>query len=237
VAKVKLIEIKAEILADNRRLAERIRSRLEGTGTYLLNLMSSPGSGKTSLILRTIEALGPRYRIAVIEADLDSTVDADKVAAVGVPAVQLQTGGFCHVEAAMVEQALGCLRPEELDLVILENVGNLVCPAQSDTGAHASAVIMSVPEGDDKPLKYPLIFSVCDVVVLNKIDYLSLEDFDTAALKERLLRLNPRVGFCELSCRTGEGLSSWIRWLEKRLAGRPQRGFGGRDGVRPCGGV
>jgi hydrogenase nickel incorporation protein HypB len=215
---VKLIEIQAEILADNRKEAGELRARLDRSGTFLLNLMSSPGSGKTSLILRTIEALRARYRIAAIEADLDSTVDADKIAAVGVPAVQLQTGGFCHVEAAMVSQALDFLRPEELDLVILENVGNLVCPAQSDTGAHASVVILSVPEGDDKPLKYPLIFTVCDIVVLNKVDYLGMEAFDTEALQRRLRRLNPDTPFCRLSCRTGEGLSCWLEWLEGKLS-------------------
>jgi hydrogenase nickel incorporation protein HypB len=215
---VKLIEIQAEILADNRKQAGELRARLDRSGTFLLNLMSSPGSGKTSLILRTIEALRARYRIAAIEADLDSTVDADKIAAVGVPAVQLQTGGFCHVEAAMVSQALDFLRPEELDLVILENVGNLVCPAQSDTGAHASVVILSVPEGDDKPLKYPLIFTVCDMVVLNKVDYLGMEAFDTEALQRRLRRLNPDTRFCRLSCRTGEGLSCWLEWLEGKLS-------------------
>jgi hydrogenase nickel incorporation protein HypB len=215
---VKLIEIQAEILADNRKEAGELRARLDRSGTFLLNLMSSPGSGKTSLILRTIEALRARYRIAAIEADLDSTVDADKIAAVGVPAVQLQTGGFCHVEAAMVSQALDFLRPEELDLVIVENVGNLVCPAQSDTGAHASVVILSVPEGDDKPLKYPLIFTVCDIVVLNKVDYLGMEAFDTEALQRRLRRLNPDARFCRLSCRTGEGLSCWLEWLEGKLS-------------------
>jgi len=218
VSVVKLIEIRAEILADNRKHAEGLRARLDRSGTFLLNLMSSPGSGKTSLILRTIEALRGRYRMAVIEADLDSTVDSDKIAAAGIPAVQLQTGGFCHVEAAMVSQALECLDPEQLDLVIVENVGNLVCPAQSDTGAHASAVILSVPEGDDKPLKYPLIFTVCDVVVLNKIDYLAIQEFDTEALQRRLRRLNPGSRFCRLSCRTGEGLSSWLEWLEGRLS-------------------
>jgi hydrogenase nickel incorporation protein HypB len=215
---VKLVQIRAEILADNRKHAAELRARLERSGTFLLNLMSSPGSGKTSLILRTIEALRDRRRIAVIEADLDSTVDADRVAATGVPAVQLQTGGFCHVEAAMVEKAMEHLTPAELDLVIVENVGNLVCPAQSDTGAHASAVILSVPEGDDKPLKYPLIFTTCDAVVLNKIDYLDLEAFDSDAVRRRVARLNPRAQLLPLSCRTGEGVFGWIEWLEGRLS-------------------
>lgn len=210
---VRLIEIKAGILADNRKLAADIRSSLAGSGTFLVNIMSSPGSGKTSLILRTIEALKGSARMAVIEADLDSTIDADKVAAAGVQAVQLRTGGFCHVEAAMVREALDFLRPHELDLIILENVGNLVCPAESDTGAHANVVILSVPEGDDKPLKYPLIFSVCDAVVVNKTDYLEIEQFDMTALQRRVARLNQKAAFCQVSCRTGAGLESWLSWL------------------------
>jgi hydrogenase nickel incorporation protein HypB len=217
MGQVRLIEIKQEILADNRRLAEEIRGRLQRAGVFLLNLMSSPGGGKTSLILRTIEALRGRYRLAVIEADLDSTVDADKIASVGIPAVQLRTGGFCHVEAAMVEQALAFLNPEELDLIVIENVGNLVCPAQSDTGAHASALILSVPEGDDKPLKYPLAFAACQVVVLNKIDYLGFEGFDVAAFRKRVARLNPQAPILELSCRSGVGLDGWVAWVEQRL--------------------
>ena len=214
---VKLIEIRREILADNRRLAGEIRERLRRSGTLLLNLMSSPGSGKTSLILRTIEALREKYRLAVIEADLDSTVDADKIAAVGIPAVQLRTGGFCHVEAAMVQEALASLDCTRLDLIVIENVGNLVCPAQSDTGAHASAVILSVPEGDDKPLKYPLAFAGSQVVVLNKIDYLGFEGFDLQAFRQRVRRLNPPAPVLELSCRTGTGLEQWAGWLEARM--------------------
>jgi len=217
VGKVRLIEIKERILADNRKLAEQLRLRLAASKTLLLNLMSSPGSGKTSLLLKTIEALAHRYRIAVVEADLDSTVDADKIAAAGVQAVQLQTGGFCHVEAAMVERALKCLDPEELDLIVIENVGNLICPAQSDTGAHANVAMISVPEGDDKPLKYPLIFASCDLVVLNKIDYLSLEPFDAEAFARRVKQLNPKAPLCRLSCRTQAGLSCWLEWLEARL--------------------
>lgn len=222
--RVKLIEIRREILADNRRLADEIRVRLRRAGTFLLNLMSSPGSGKTSLILRTIEALGEGCRLAVIEADLDSTVDADKVAAAGVPAVQLRTGGFCHVEAAMVQEALASLSPRELDLVVIENVGNLVCPAQSDTGAHASALILSVPEGDDKPLKYPLAFAASQVVVLNKVDYLGFEDFDLQAFRQRVERLNPQAEVLELSCRTGAGLGGWITWLQEQLGPGSSRG-------------
>ena len=217
MGKVRLIEIKEQILADNRELAGRLRSRLAASKTFLLNLMSSPGSGKTSLLLKTIDALREKYRIAVVEADLDSTVDADRIAATGVPAVQLRTGGFCHVEAAMVEQALACLDTKELDLIVIENVGNLICPAQSDTGAHANVAMTSVPEGDDKPLKYPLIFAGCDLVVLNKIDYLSLEPFDADAFTRRVKQLNPKALLCKLSCRTAEGLPCWLEWLDSRL--------------------
>jgi hydrogenase nickel incorporation protein HypB len=217
LAAVRLIEIKEQILADNHKRAARLRASLAASRTFLLNLMSSPGSGKTSLLLRTIEALSSRRRIAVVEADLDSTVDADKISATGIPAVQLRTGGFCHVEAAMVEQALDCLDVAGLDLIVIENVGNLVCPAQSDTGAHASVVMVSVPEGDDKPLKYPLVFASSDLVVVNKTDYLSSESFDLAAFQERVRRLNPGVPVCPLSCRSGEGLCCWLDWLEARL--------------------
>jgi len=217
VGKVRLIEIKEQILADNRKVADRLRSRLAASRTFLLNLMSSPGSGKTSLLLRTVEALADRYRIAVVEADLDSTVDADRIASAGVPAVQVRTGGFCHVEAVMVERALECLDPAELDLIVIENVGNLICPAQSDTGAHVNVAMTSVPEGDDKPLKYPLIFASCDLVILNKIDYLSLEPFDAEEFARRVKQLNPQAPVCRLSCRTAEGLACWLEWLEAHL--------------------
>jgi len=221
---VRLIEVKAGILSANRKVAEEIRLRLGKTGTLLLNIMSSPGSGKTSLILRTIEALSAKLRIAVIEADMDSTVDSDKIVSKGIPAVQLRTHGFCHVEAAMVEESLGALSPKDFDLIVIENVGNLVCPAESDTGAHANVVILSVPEGDDKPLKYPLIFTACDVVVVNKVDYLKFEPFDTSALRSRVSKLNPRAAVFEVSCRSGVGLSDWIDWLNGRLDGfRPGR--------------
>ncbi|MEW6334310.1 MAG: hydrogenase nickel incorporation protein HypB [Thermodesulfobacteriota bacterium] len=216
--KVRLIEVKEEILSDNNRLAGALRERLGSAGTMLLNLMSSPGSGKTSLILRTIEGLGGSLRIGVIEADIDSTVDAEKVASRGIPAVQLRTGGFCHLDVAMVARGLEALPADRLDLVIIENVGNLVCPAEFDTGAHRNAMILSVPEGDDKPLKYPLMFSLCDLLVINKIDYLSMSDFDTAALRERVLALNPRIEILEASCRTGAGIDGWIHWLRREAS-------------------
>jgi hydrogenase nickel incorporation protein HypB len=212
---IRLIEVKEEILADNMKAAGEIRGRLRAAKTMLLNLMSSPGSGKTSFILRTIEGLKGSLRLGVIEADIDSVVDAEKVAAHGIPAVQLRTGGFCHVDAAMVTQGINALDISELDLVIIENVGNLVCPAEFDTGAHKNVMILSVPEGDDKPLKYPLMFSICDLLVINKIDYLSLSDFSMKVLRERVLALNPRIKILEVSCKTGAGIDAWIEWLTK----------------------
>jgi len=210
-----MIEVKEDILADNTRIAEGVRLRLRDTKTLLLNLMSSPGSGKTSLILRTIEGLQGAVKLGVIEADIDSKVDAEKVAAAGIPAVQLRTGGFCHLDATMVTQGIDALPAEHLDLIIIENVGNLVCPAEFDTGAHKNVMILSVPEGDDKPLKYPLMFTICDVLLINKIDYMAQSDFDVAAARERALALKPGIKIFEVSCKTGAGLSEWINWLKK----------------------
>jgi hydrogenase nickel incorporation protein HypB len=214
---VRLIEVKEDILADNIKIATGVRLRLSNTKTMLLNLMSSPGSGKTSLILRTVEGLKGSVRIGVIEADIDSTVDAEKVAARGIPAIQLRTGGFCHLDATMVTQGINALATNDLDLIIIENVGNLVCPAEFDTGAHKNVMILSVPEGDDKPLKYPLMFSICDVLLVNKIDYLSLSDFDMASLRKRVLALNPNIIIIEVSCKTGAGIEDWITWLKKEV--------------------
>ena len=211
---IRVIDIKEEILSDNRNLANEIRRRLRKEKTYLLNLMSSPGSGKTSLILRTLEQLGGELRTAVIEADIDSLVDSEKVVALGFPAVQIKTGGFCHVDAAMVEKALQSMDLAALDLIILENVGNLVCPAESDTGAVANAMILSVPEGDDKPLKYPLMFTVCSALIVNKIDYLDYSGFDIQALRERIRSLNSAMQIFEVSCRTSQGIKVWTRWLK-----------------------
>jgi len=218
VGNIRLIEVKEEILADNIKLAAEVRERLRKTKTMLLNLMSSPGSGKTSLILRTAEGLKGSLRLGVIEADIDSTVDAEKVAARGIPAIQLRTGGFCHLDATMVTQGIDAMAVSEFDLVIIENVGNLVCPAEFDTGAHKNVMILSVPEGDDKPLKYPLMFSICDLLLVNKIDYLSLSDFDMAALRGRVLTLNPRITILEVSCKTGAGIEGWIDWLKGEVA-------------------
>lgn len=218
MAEVRLIEVKEEILADNIKVAAGVRENLQRTKTMLVNLMSSPGSGKTSLILQTIAGLKDSLKLGVIEADIDSKVDAEKVAAKGIPAVQLRTGGFCHLDATMVTQGINALSVGDLDLVIIENVGNLVCPAEFDTGAHKNVMILSVPEGDDKPLKYPLMFSICDVLLVNKIDYLSLSDFDMEAMRKRVLALNPKIEIIEVSCKTGAGIDKWIGWLKKEVA-------------------
>ncbi|MGA3281723.1 MAG: hydrogenase nickel incorporation protein HypB [Smithella sp.] len=215
---VRLIEIKEDILADNKDMAAKIREQLKNSHTYLLNLMASPGAGKTSLIMKTIEQLRGHYRIGVIEADIDSMVDAEKVAAMGVKAVQLRTGGFCHLDAAMVSTGLAAFDLNAFDLIIIENVGNLVCPAEFDTGAIHNAMILSVPEGDDKPLKYPLMFSVSNVLVVNKIDYMGLSDFNMAVLKERVKRINPAVAIFEVSSKTGEGIKAWADWLEAQVS-------------------
>ncbi len=218
MSEIRLIEIREDILSDNRELASSLRSRLKRHKTYLLNLMSSPGAGKTSLILKTVERLKDRFRIGVLEADIDSIVDAEKVAASGVQAVQLRTGGFCHLDAGMVAAGLEAFDLDGLDLVIIENVGNLVCPAEFDTGAIHNAMILSVPEGDDKPLKYPLMFSVSQVLLVNKTDYLSLSDFDMQLLKERVLRLNGTMPIIPVSCRTGEGIDAWTAWLAGKVS-------------------
>ena len=211
------IAIKEDILKEEDRIGAENRREFLARGVAAFNLIGSPGSGKTSLILRTVEGLKDAVRLGVIEADIDSTVDAEKVAARGVPAIQLRTGGFCHLDATMVTQGIDAMRVDEFDLVIVENVGNLVCPAEFDTGAHKNVMILSIPEGDDKPLKYPLMFSICDLLLVNKIDYLPLSDFDMAALKKRVLVLNPRITILEVSCKTGAGVERWIDWLKEEV--------------------
>ncbi len=211
--KVKLIQIGEDIEADNRAEAVRVRGILADSSTYMMNLMSSPGAGKTSLILKTVEELKRTLRIAVVEADMDSQVDADKLSAAGVPAVQLRTGGFCHADAHMIRRTLPSLELDRTDLLILENVGNLICPAQTDTGAHINVMILSVPEGDDKPLKYPLMFRRCEALVVNKTDYLEMGDFDMEELRRRVVNLNPDMQIFEVSCKTGRGLADWSDWL------------------------
>ncbi|MEF8889307.1 MAG: hydrogenase nickel incorporation protein HypB [Desulfohalobiaceae bacterium] len=217
MSRVKLIQVKEGVLAENAQKAESIRGRLRDKGTLLLNLMASPGAGKTHLILETIRVLGDQWRIGVIEADLDSSVDAERVAEAGVRATQLTTGGLCHLDASMVDQGLEALDEDDLDLIILENVGNLVCPAEFDTGAHASAMILSLPEGDDKPRKYPLMFSTCQALVVNKTDYAALADFDVDAVRESVRKLNPDMAVIPLSCKNGEGIGDWTEWLADRI--------------------
>ena len=213
----KIIEIKESIFADNDREADRIRAGLKAEKTFLLNLMSSPGSGKTTTLLRTIEALEKDLRIGVMEADIDSDVDAAAIAKIGVRSIQLHTGGMCHLDAGMTEQGLRELGTADLDLVVLENVGNLVCPAEFDTGAVKNAMILSVPEGHDKPLKYPLIFTVCDVLLINKIDVLPWFDFDLEKVREYAHMRNPRLQIFPVSAKTGEGMSAWTDWLRAQV--------------------
>ena len=215
---VRIIEIKESIFADNDREAERVRAELKKQKTFLLNLMSSPGAGKTTTLLRTLERLKDEMRVGVMEADIDSSVDAEKIAAAGVRSIQLHTGGMCHLDAGMTEQGLKEFGTEDLDLVVLENVGNLVCPAEFDTGASKNAMILSVPEGHDKPLKYPLIFTVCDALIVNKIDVLPYFDFDMEKVREYALMRNPKLEIFPISAKTGEGVDAWCDWLRRQVA-------------------
>ena len=213
----KIIEVKESVFADNDREAARVREALKQKGTFLLNLMSSPGSGKTTTLLRTIEALKDELRMGVMEADIDSDVDAKAIADTGARSIQLHTGGMCHLDAGMTEQGLREIGTDDLDLVVLENVGNLVCPAEFDTGAVKNAMILSVPEGHDKPLKYPLIFTVCDVLLINKTDVLPYFDFDMEKVIEYAHRRNPKLEIFPVSAKTGEGMDAWCDWLRKQV--------------------
>lgn len=213
MAEFRVLEIKQSVFESNDREADLLRVRLRAEKTFLLNLMSSPGAGKTTTLKRTIAALKEEFRIGVMEADIDSSVDAEAISGTGARVIQLHTGGMCHLDAGMTRQGLEGLGTEGLDLAILENVGNLVCPAEFDTGAARNAMILSVPEGDDKPLKYPLMFSVCHAVLINKMDTLSVFDFDLEAAKERIWRLNPEAKIFPVSAKTGEGMEPWFEWL------------------------
>jgi hydrogenase nickel incorporation protein HypB len=211
---VKIIEIKKSIFADNQQDADALRKELKSKGVYLLNLMSAPGSGKTTTLIRTLNLLKDKLHIAVMEADIDSDVDAVKIQeATGIPSIQLHTGGMCHLDAEMTRQGLDNVDLEGIDLVILENVGNLVCPAEFDTGSCRNAMILSVPEGDDKPLKYPLMFSVCDLVVINKTDVMPYFDFDLDKCKEYIRMRNPMAKVIPISAKTGEGVEAFAEWL------------------------
>ena len=213
----KIIEVKESILADNDADAQKLRSDLKERGIFLLNLMSSPGAGKTTLLKSTIAALQSELRIGVMEADIDSAVDAEAIAQTGARAIQLHTGGMCHLDADMTRQGLREFGADGLDLVVLENVGNLVCPAEFDTGAVKNAVILSVPEGHDKPLKYPLMFEVADVLIVNKIDVLPYFDFDLTKLTEYAHMRNPALEILPVSARTGEGMDRWTGWLRSHV--------------------
>ena len=213
----KIMEIKKSVFEDNNLQADLLRTELKKEKTFLLNLMSSPGSGKTTTVLRTIEALKDEMKIGVLEADIDSDVDAHTVSKTGTKVIQLHTGGMCHLDAGMTKQGLQGLGTKDLDFVILENVGNLVCPAEFDTGASKNAMILSVPEGDDKPLKYPLMFSIVDVLLINKIDAISIFDFDFELVEERVKKLNPNIKVIKVCAKTGEGMDQWADWVRTEV--------------------
>ena len=214
----KVYEIKQRVFADNDLEADKMRTELKKDKTFLLNLMSSPGAGKTTTLTKTIDAMKHDFRIGVMEADIDSAVDVDTISETGAKVIQLHTGGMCHLDADMTRQGLLELDTSDVDLTILENVGNLVCPAEFDTGAVKNAMILSVPEGDDKPLKYPLMFQVCQCLLINKIDVLPYFDFDLEECKKRVLKLNPDMKIIPISARTGEGMDEWIDWLKEETS-------------------
>lgn len=216
--KVRIIEVKQSVFASNDERADLLRKELKEKGIYLLNLMSSPGSGKTTTLTKTIELLKDKMKIAVMEADIDSDVDAITIAKTGVKAVQLHTGGMCHLDAEMTRQGLESLEENAIDLAILENVGNLVCPAEFDTGACKNAMLLSVPEGDDKPLKYPLMFSVCDIVLINKIDVVEFFDFDMDKCISNIKMRNKDAVIIPISAKTGEGIEEFAQWLAREVA-------------------
>ena len=214
---VRVIEVKRSIFESNDKDAEKLRGELKESKTFLLNLMSSPGSGKTTTLKRTIETLKDKYRIGVMEADIDSDVDAKAIAELGVKSIQLHTGGMCHLDADMTRQGIRELDVSDVDFAILENVGNLVCPAEFDTGSTKNAMILSVPEGHDKPLKYPLMFSICDVVLINKMDVAPYFDFDLDKCKEYIHMRNPKAIIIPICAKTGEGIDEWAKWLSQQI--------------------
>lgn len=218
--KMKIIEVKQSVFADNDTDAEKLRQQLKSEKTFLLNLMSAPGSGKTSVLVQTINRLKDDIKIGVMEADIDSDVDAWTISEqTGVRAIQLHTGGMCHLDADMTRQGVRELKTEELDLAVLENVGNLVCPAEFDTGASMNVCILSVPEGHDKPLKYPLMFTVCDAMIINKIDVMDYFDFDLDKVREYAYKRNPNIKIFPVSAKTGEGMDEWCKWLKDKVGG------------------
>ncbi len=214
----KILEIKQSVFDNNDQRAALLRDELRKSKTFLLNLMASPGSGKTTTIVRTIEALNDEMNIGVMEADIDSDVDALTVSLTGAKVIQLHTGGMCHLDSDMTRQGLSGIGTEGMDCIILENVGNLVCPAEFDTGASKNAMILSVPEGDDKPLKYPLMFSIANVLLINKIDAMDYFNFNLDEVKKRVRKLNPDIKIIPVSAKTGEGIDEWVEWLRNEVA-------------------
>ena len=212
----RVIEVKQSVFADNNKDADALRRELKAQGTFLVNLMSSPGSGKTTTLTKLLAALPPEIKTGIMEADIDSDVDAGTIAATGTRVIQLHTGGMCHLDADMTRQGVRQLGTEDLDLVILENVGNLVCPAEFDTGAALNMMILSVPEGHDKPLKYPLIFRVCDAMIINKIDVLPYFDFDMEKVERYARMRNPNIRIFPISAKTGEGIQALAHWLAEQ---------------------
>ncbi|MEZ3420554.1 MAG: hydrogenase nickel incorporation protein HypB [Eubacterium sp.] len=210
---VKIIEIKQSVFKNNDEQAAELRKELKDKGVFLLNLMSSPGAGKTTALKATINLLKDKLKIGVMEADIDSDVDAKKIAETGVKSIQLHTGGMCHLDAEMTRQGLSGLNTDDVELAVLENVGNLVCPAEFDTGASKNVMILSVPEGDDKPLKYPLMFSICDAVLINKTDVLPYFDFDVEKCKQYIYSRNPKAEIFLISAKNGDGIKEWSEWL------------------------
>ena len=214
---VRVIDVNMGVFEMNDRIADEVRARNNANGTFMLNLMASPGSGKTTLLLKTIAELGDEYKIGVMEADIDASVDAEKMAAAGVRSIQIHTGGECCMDAAMTMQALNEFKTDDLDVLFMENVGNLVCTAEQDTGATVNVEILSIPEGDDKPLKYPLMFTVCQAVIVSKTDTRKFFGFDDEAFIERVHALNPNAEIFFLSAKTGEGFDAWTDWLRKQI--------------------
>ncbi|MFC1870041.1 hydrogenase nickel incorporation protein HypB [Chloroflexota bacterium] len=215
--KVKVLQ---NIMAANDQIAVRNQQLLDTNKVLAINIMSSPGAGKTSLVLQTIRGLKGRVKIAVVEGDIASTIDADRISKEEVPVVQINTGGQCHIDANMISNALESLSLDDINLLLIENVGNLVCPAEFQTGAHKSVMLLSVPEGDDKPYKYPLMFSICEAIIVNKIDFLPLSDFNLADFQQTVKGLNPEASIFQVSCKTGAGIDGWVSWLESEIKGR-----------------
>lgn len=214
---MKIVELKQNIFKENEVTADKIRDEFKKQGKLMINVMSSPGSGKTTTLLRTIERIKDTCRVGVMECDIDASVDAQTIEKGGAKAIQLHTGGMCHMDAAMTQQGLNEMGIDDVDLIFIENVGNLVCPAEFDTGAHKNLMILSVPEGDDKPLKYPLMFSVCDLVLISKMDTLDYFDFDIEKAKENIKNLNPNATILCVSAKSGEGMDEFVGWLKETI--------------------